>query len=155
MIARRALVSVLVAGVAVAACSDDTTATPETGPSSTVEVEATDSPTDGSSGAGIAAALGVPSIEVLTPASGGGERPVLEWAAIDGTDRYDVVALTAEGEPYWAWVGSTNSVVFGGGDADAGPGQLAVVYGPLTWTVAAFGADGQLLALSDPAPLAP
>ena len=118
-------------------------------------VEPTEPPVDDPPEAGIAEALGVPALEILTPASGGGERPVLEWASVDGADTYDVVALTADGEPYWAWVGQTNSVVFGGGDGDAGPGQLAVVYGPLTWTVAAFGADGALLALSDPAPLAP
>ena len=99
--------------------------------------------------------LGVATVEIVTPASGGGERPLLEWAAVEGAEEYDVVALTADGEPYWAWVGQTTSVVFGGGDPAGDAGQLAIVYGPLTWTVAAYDPDGTLLALSDRAPLAP
>ena len=103
----------------------------------------------------IAGVLGVATIEIVTPPSGGGERPVLEWVAVEGAEGYDVVALTEDGEPYWAWVGRTTSVVFGGGDPADDAGHLAIVYGPLTWTVAAFGPDGTVLALSNRTPLAP
>jgi hypothetical protein len=102
------------------------------------------------------ATLEVPVIDIATPTSGGGERPLLQWAAVDGATAYRLVVL-AEGEPYWAWVGRTASVPFGGGDPGSGPGQLAVLTGDAayTWTVTAWDDGGNLLGASAPAPIAP
>ncbi len=161
---RRTLAAALLVPLLAVACSDDdgadtepstTAPTVTDGTDDSVADDTTSTTQPAAEGMSITDALDVGVIDIVTPPSGGGERPLLEWTEVDGAGEYDVVVLTEDGEPYWAWVGQTNSVVFGGGDPDGEPGQLAVVHGPLTWTVAAFDAAGDLLALSERIPLAP
>ncbi len=180
MIIRRALTVALCLGSVATACSGDDEPAVNTSPPATssdldpattdtsdappvpdhlgIDPEPTEAPPDVESTPDpptVGGVLGVGAVEIVTAASGGGERPLLEWNAVEGADEYHVVALAAFGGPYWAWVGQATSVVFGGGDAGSDPGQLATVFEPLTWTVAAFDPDGNLLALSAPSPLAP
>lgn len=87
------------------------------------------------------------SVELVDPAPSG-RHPVLAWHPVDGADRYRVIVLDADGAPYWGWLGSQTAVTFGG--AESGQGLVAAVFEPLTWTVTAVGADGRVLAVSDP-----
>jgi hypothetical protein len=125
----------------------------ESQPPATTEPPATTAPPTGDR---LLQALDIPAIEVLTPAAGGGERPLLEWVAVDGAASYHVV-VQSDGEPYWAWVGATTSVPLGGGEVGSDPGLLAVLTpdAAFTFTVTAWGADDELLGASPASPLAP
>lgn len=131
----------------------------ETQPPATAETPATTEPpatTAPPAADGLLQALDVAAIEVLTLETGLGERPLLEWAAVDGATSYHVV-VQSDGEPYWAWVGSTTSVPLGGGQAGSDPGLLAVLTpdAVFTFTVTAWGNGDELLGASPAAPLAP
>lgn len=134
-----------------AACGDDDAGP---GPDETTSPTgaATTSPDQPTSST--AAGLGLPTIGVLTPAAGNGERPLLEWDAVAGAARYAVTISTADGKAYWAWVGDDTSVYLGGGDGatdTVGP----VLSEPMTMTVLAFDAANTVIAASPPKPIAP
>lgn len=97
--------------------------------------------------------LGV-EVLVLEPTSETGSHPTLRWQSADGAVSYWLVLQDAAGRPYWAWTGSETSVRVGGGDS-ADANQTAVLHEPMTWRVAAFDSDGNLVALSDTADVAP
>lgn len=78
---------------------------------------------------------------------GPGPHPALVWEPFDGASSYWLVVFDAAGDPYWAWTGSDPSVRVGGGSVD-GMNQTAVVHETMTWRVAAFDANGTLIALS-------
>jgi hypothetical protein len=84
----------------------------------------------------------------------GGSHPTLTWTPIDGASTYWVVLRDSAGQLYWAWTGSDTSVRVGGGDSPD-LNQTAVLHEPMTWSVAAFDADGNALAFSPEGELTP
>lgn len=99
--------------------------------------------------------LGLPGIELLTPSSGGGTRPILEWTEVNGADHYLVSVKTAEGNGYWAWRTDTTSVPVGGpprlNEEAVGP---RIVTG-MTWSVIALDRSDAIIAASNNRPIAP
>jgi hypothetical protein len=91
---------------------------------------------------------------VLEPTVETGSHPMLSWQAAAGATSYWLVVRDADDRPYWAWTGAEVSVRFGGGDTEE-PNQTAVLHEMMTWRVAAFDAEGSLIALSESAVLSP
>lgn len=129
--------------------STTTTAPPVASSTTTITVESgKDSPT-------VDPALGIASIAVLTPDSGGGTRPLLEWEPVEGASSYTLVVVTPEGEAYWGWTGPETAVHVAGEpqleEFAAGP---SVVPG-MTWSVAAYDDEFHVIAVSPRAPISP
>ncbi len=91
--------------------------------------------------------------ELLLGGAESGPRPLLTWAAVDGTARYTLVVLDSDGAPYWAWSGTETTIHLGGFDDPDAIGPW--VHEPMTWTVAATDADGKPLAISQAGVLTP
>ena len=124
-----------------------TTTTAETGTTTTTagEVDEVDLP----------GVLGLPEITLLTPTSGGGTRPILEWEAVDGAAGYEVALSGPGGGIYWAgWATGTSIPVGGEPLIDPAYSGPSVSEG-MTWSVAAYNADGYLLAVSAIRPIGP
>lgn len=105
--------------------------------------------------ASIASDLGVELIEQLTAVSGGGFRPILEWSAVAGANRYYVVVSGPSGNVYWGWRTEETSVPVGGIprlDEDAIGPEVAE---GMTWMVTALDAEGQIIAISARRPIGP
>ena len=101
------------------------------------------------------ALLGLPEITLLTPMSGGGTRPILEWETVDGAAGYDVALNGPGGGIYWAgWATGTSIPVGGEPLIDPEFSGPSVSEG-MTWSVAAYDADGYLVAISAMRPIAP
>lgn len=83
-----------------------------------------------------------------------GRHPTLSWRPVDNANSYWLVVRDAEGRAFWAWTGTDTSVRVGGGDTPD-VNQTAAVHEAMTWRVAAFDANGRLVALSDEGFLAP
>lgn len=95
-------------------------------------------------------------IDLLTPATGNGPKPLLTWEPVAGASTYDVIVNTLDGGPYWTWRGTTAEVWLGGHetepDADTeGP----VLTEPMLLTVVATDDSGTLLAGIGPVEIAP
>lgn len=99
--------------------------------------------------------LGLPIIEQFTPTSGGGNRPDLEWAAVENAAHYFVVVSAPSGAVYWAWRTDGTSIPVGGLPrlAEQSPGP-AVSLG-MTWSVTAMDDGGAIIAVSAIRPIAP
>lgn len=101
------------------------------------------------------ALMGLPGIELFTPVSGSGTRPILEWGAVDGAAYYIVSVRTPEGAGYWAWRTADTSVPVGGhprlSEAAVGP-RVAPA---MLWSVVAFDTEDNLIAASNHRPIAP
>lgn len=147
-----------------AACSStgDGTPTGQTDPDTTAagagETPSTTtalSPTTTVTYPSIAADLGVALIDQHTPIDGEGRRPVLEWTAVDGAERYFVIVSAPSGAIYWGWRTSDTSVPVGGNpklvEGAAGP---AVSEG-MTWIVSALDAEGNVVGISARRPISP
>ena len=95
------------------------------------------------------------AIVLQTPASGGGERPLLEWEPSAGAEHYVVFLYAPSGEAYWVWSGDDTSVHVGG-EPQLGPGSPGpdVVEG-MSWAVIAYDADMVPVAVSERRPIAP
>lgn len=91
---------------------------------------------------------GSPVIELLTEAAGGGTRPLLSWAPLDGAGNYHVVVYDEQGTPYWAARTAETSIYVGGPaqipEGVDGP-QIAAGY---SWAVYADDANGAPLGSS-------
>lgn len=169
----RSVAAIIALLVGVAACGDDvadtvesttaqpagTTAPAATAPSTTPPGTAPETTAPAGTTTSVTAApdirelLGIEAIQL--DAVGGGElRPVLSWAPVDAAERYALVVLDADGEPYWAWAGSDASIRFGG-NGELANGQVAILHEPMTWRVAAFDDAGRLVAQSDAGTLQP
>lgn len=91
---------------------------------------------------------GAEPIEQLSATSGGGARPLLEWAPVAGAATYIVIVYTAGGEPYWSAI-TTEPQVFIGGPLQIPEGRDGpIVDDGYTWAVYADDAEGTLLAAS-------
>mgnify|MGYP001084730826 FL=1 len=98
--------------------------------------------------------LGVGIVVVDPTTETGSPHPTLSWQPVDAAASYWLVLHDADGEPFWAWTGTDTSIrVGGGGSPDIN--QTAALHQEMTWRVAAFDGEGVLVALSDPAALAP
>lgn len=117
----------------------------------------------GSSGDGSGESAGtpidasLPSINLKAPATeGAGEVPAFEWDAVDGAERYRLVVLDGDGQPLWAWNGAETKVNLGGLPGERPEGTPGPVITPgSTWSVAAFDAEGNALAVSELRPVSP
>jgi hypothetical protein len=138
--------------------TDGTSATTDTTTSGGSTTETTAAPTttiDVSALPSIANDLGVPTIEQLTAVAGGGTRPLLEWTALEGTDRYFVFVSAPSGDIYWAWRTRDTAVPVGGlpqlDEDAAGP----AVSDGMSWVVLAMDADGNVVGISPRRPISP
>jgi len=101
-----------------------------------------------------ALALDLPGIELLTPTGGGGERPVLSWASVEGTASY-LVVLRADPEApaSWLWRGDRTEIQVGF-VTDPGLGGPEI-RDAMVWSVLAFDADDVPIAQSGQRSIAP
>lgn len=149
-----------------AACGDDAgegvpipdASTPETesGPVGSDDTDPGPDPTEPATATDLRttlAARGVAEL-ALDPAEEGGSHPTLSWQPVEGASSYWLALVDGTGAPYWAWTGPDTSVRVGGGDI-ADENQTAALHETMTWSVAAFDADGNLLALSPRASISP
>jgi hypothetical protein len=94
----------------------------------------------------------LPLVELVGPAAtNAGPVPIFEWGLVDGAEAYRL-SVRGPDARMWAWSGSETSVRYGGvAEGQSGP---TIVPGS-RWSVAAFGGDGSLVALSDLRPVSP
>jgi hypothetical protein len=172
---RRSALFVAVGFLVVAACSGDddavssttgggattaatTTAsgtTSETSTPDTTTVESTTTTTPTEDLEQLMPELGLAEITQLTPVSGGGTRPILEWEPVEGALNYYVAVVDPGGGPYWAWrTGATAVPVGGEPRLDEGAFGPAISEG-MAWSVTAVDADGALIAISAMRPISP
>ena len=98
--------------------------------------------------------LGVPAMQLLTPATGVGVRPELAWEPVQGAQRYSLTLHREdEAAAYWAWSG-TETTVRVGPTEDLSVGGAHVEPG-MTWWVVAFDETGTVVAQSGERPIAP
>lgn len=96
------------------------------------------------------------SVELLTPASGNGRKPLLEWMPVTGAVRYSLLVQFPDGQPYWAWGGDETSVYLGGAHSAPPPDASGPVLQPgMAWSVVAFDAEHNVIATSALQPLSP
>ena len=150
----------LLVGV-LAGCGDDaatptTTTVRGTAATTTTAPTGTDTTTPGEvDQVDLPGRLGLPEITLLTPTSGGGTRPILEWEAVEGAIGYEVALNGPGGGIYWAgWATGTSIPVGGEPLVDPAYSGPSVSEG-MTWSVAAYDADGYLVAVSAMRPIAP
>lgn len=98
---------------------------------------------------------GLAEIELTTAHRGGGQRPLLEWSAVEGADTYGVYLYAPDETIYWSWQGGERSVFVGGEnqlpDSVSGP---SVIDG-MTWSVVAYDAALVPVGSSELRPIAP
>lgn len=162
----RPLLSTLVLMLVFSACASGEDSVQEDGQPTTTTTTASGDDSTGSTAAptttidlsalpSIADDIDVPVIEQLTAISGGGSRPMLEWSALDGADRYFVFVNAAAGEIYWAWRTRDTSVPVGGfPQLDEGAAGPAVSEG-MTWVVMALDAESNVVGISPRRPISP
>jgi len=93
-------------------------------------------------------ALGIDTLTLLTPTSGGGTRPAFEWEPVDDAFMYSVVLRGPDGRGYWGWEGRVTSIHLGGEPLiEEGKPGPSLVEG-MSWHVAAYDADFDMIALS-------
>jgi len=98
---------------------------------------------------------GVDPIEQLTPQSGGGSRPLLEWLPAGNAASYFVVVYDENADPYWSTLTSEPRVYVGGiAQIPEGRDGPAVAAG-YSWVVYADDIEGNLIAASGVRPIAP
>ncbi len=139
-----------VTDVSPAAETDENTPTDETGDAGNDDPAEADS-----TSTALADSLGLATIEILTPTSGGGDRPALSWTPVQGAETYQVTLLAPDGTFYWGWTGGDASVPVGGL-----PRLIPEAGGPrlipsMSWTVLAFDADVLPIAAAGPAQIGP
>ena len=155
---RAATLALCVALVGTGCSGDDAPSTADTGSGAAAAASPTAAPLvtaePASDGAPLVAGLGDAPIVQTTPTSGGGDRPVLAWEAVDGAADYVVMVHDADDSPYWAWTTEDTSVRVGLTDRpDAAPGPR--VTDGMTWVVVARDAGGIPVASSPRRPIAP
>ncbi len=114
-------------------------------------------PTDAESTAPRSAALAdYADVTLTAPAStDAGSSPSFSWDPVDTAVEYRLSVVTIDG-PKWAWAGESTSVLYGGyaSPPSDGVGALRLTTAAW-WSVAAFDAEGALLAVSDHRAVAP
>ncbi|MFV9672640.1 MAG: hypothetical protein ACNYZH_05390 [Acidimicrobiia bacterium] len=96
----------------------------------------------------------VPEITQLTPTTGVGGRPLLEWSGYEAASAYELTVFGAGGTIYWSSVGPESSIYLGGAPAsDQSPGPQ--VQDGMSWAVVALDVDGNVIAQSRVRPINP
>jgi hypothetical protein len=96
----------------------------------------------------------VPEIDQLTPTTGVGGRPLIEWGGFDDAHAYELTVFGASGTIYWSVVGPETSIYLGGAPAsDQSPGPQ--IQDGMTWAVVGLDADGNVIAQSRVRPINP
>lgn len=96
----------------------------------------------------------VPEIEQLTPTTGVGGRPLIEWGSFEDAHAYELTVFGAGGTIYWSAVGPETSIYLGGAPAsDQSPGPQ--IQEGMTWAVVGLDADGKVIAQSRIRPINP
>ena len=99
---------------------------------------------------------GVAPIEVLTPRSGNGERPLLAWSPVAGAADYVVTLQLPDGTAYWAWHGAETEVWLGGTAEQPPSGaEGPILTGPMSLQVIAVDAAGAPVGASAATTIAP
>lgn len=151
----------LLLSLVVTACSsgDGVDSTTTTSPGSNGDTTTTVSPTTTTTTTtlpvGDPVVRGADPIELLTPTSGGGIRPLLVWTPVPSAATYTIIVYDAAGAPYWSAVTIETQVYVGGPlqiPADRTGPTVAEGY---TWAVYADDADGSFLAASPLRDIAP
>ncbi len=146
--------------VAAAACSsssDDasTTTTIDNVGTTTTSAEASATTTTTAAPAGDPVVHDADPITQLTPTTGEGIRPLLEWESVPSAAIYTVIVYDAVGAPYWSAV-TAEPQVFVGGRLQIPEGRTGPNIGDgYTWAVYADAADGTFLAASPLRDIAP
>ncbi len=138
--------------VAITTIATEPTSTPST-PSAAATAPSSEGPGDDPTLDDLRGALGIDVLH-LEPTTETGNHPTLSWQPVDGAASYWLVLRDDDDRPYWAWTGSDTTVRVGGGDRSE-TNQTAALHGEMTWRVAAFDTDHDLIALSDTARLSP
>lgn len=98
----------------------------------------------------------IAQITITTPSSGNGEHPLLAWEPVDGAVDWVLSLTLADGQPYWAWNGPENEIWLGGSaEQPAADSSGPYLYEPMTLHLVGYGADGAILAASQPFDIAP
>lgn len=94
-------------------------------------------------------------IRLLTPESGGGTRPLLEWEEVDGAAHYAAYLYAPSGALYWVWTGSGSAIHVGGEPQlrEEAPGP-SVTEG-MSWVVVAYSDIMVPIAVSPQRPISP
>lgn len=144
------LMLIVLLTLSISACSSTAASSPSDseGPSPTAQEQAQDEP--------FAPFAGAAAIELLTPTSDAGLKPLFEWSPVENASRYSVFLQFSDGQPYWSWSGAGTSVYLGGYDSappddSAGP----VLLDGMSWAVVAFDAQGTVIASSHLQPISP
>lgn len=149
----------MIAMLMLVACSPDGAETPTSSTTAVTDATGTTQtavvPETTTTTVGEPAITGANPVELITPTSGGGERPLLEWAPVDGAVVYIVSVFAETGEPYWSAV-TTESRTYVGGSEQIPEGRTGPnVSEGYTWIVYADDADGNLVAVSPRRAIAP
>lgn len=99
--------------------------------------------------------IDLPVVQLLTAPDGVGERPLLEWNAVEGAARYDVLVLDSDGTTYWAWSTTDTSVFVGGIEITNLNAPGPRIQPGMTWVVLGFDETGLLMAQSARRPISP
>lgn len=151
------LLSVMVTACSSSGGTDSTTTTSLAGDgeTTTTTVSPPTTTTTTALAAGDPVITGADPIELLTPTSGGGIRPLLVWTPVPSAATYTVIVYNAAGAPYWSAVTAEPQVYVGGPlQIPAGRTGPMVAEG-YTWAVYADDADGSFLAASPLRDIAP
>jgi len=93
---------------------------------------------------------GLTRIELLTPSSGAGEKPLFEWLPIEGASEYSLFLQFPDGQPYWSWLGSATTVYLGGSSSAPSPDAAGpILLDGMSWAVIAFDTQGNVIASSN------
>jgi hypothetical protein len=98
---------------------------------------------------------GLAPVVLLTPASGGGPRPLLEWERVVEAASYLVVVYDGDGDAFWSAITDATSVYLGGPELIPEANSAPRLAGDSTWVVFARDATGRVIAASGRAPIAP
>ncbi len=118
------------------------------------EPTATESPVPETEPAASPMLAGLPLIELLTPSSGGGVRPLLQWSPT-GAPIYGVYIYAPGGSLYWAWRGRETEVFVGGAIRIEPEHPGPSITEGMTWAVVAYDENLLPLASSAVVPIGP
>lgn len=97
----------------------------------------------------------IPGVTLLTPAFGGGERPLLHWEPVEGAAWYQAIVLTSGGETYWTWPTEETEVFVSGIQSNSATSTGPRISPGMAWVVVAFDDADQLMAQSNIRPISP
>jgi hypothetical protein len=119
-------------------------------PNSTESTEPPEAPSEP-----ILAVPGAETIVQITPTSGGGTRPLLEWEPVDGAAEYLVIVFADDAQPYWSTITDQTETYVGGARAIPEGVDGPEVADGYSWAVYADDNNGAPIASSARRPIAP